>query len=68
MRELLARMRVGSPNNKIPIKSQRTNMEINSNLSRMFSLWFRNLSCKKYLNLLVVRIGENISLFSRSPM
>ena len=33
MRELLARMRVGSPNNKIQLKTPRTNMEINSNLS-----------------------------------
>ena len=52
MRELLARMRVGSLNNKIQIKTQRTNMEINSNLSRISSLHYLEiLVAKKYSNL-----------------
>ena len=44
MRELLARMRVGSPNNKIQIKTPRTNMEISSNYTEC--VFCRNSPCK----------------------
>ena len=68
MRELLARMRVGSLNNKIQLKTPRTNMEINSNLSRISRLQSRNeksSSCKKIFQSFSCE-GENILIFSRS--
>ena len=67
MRELLARMRVGSLNNKIQIKTQRTNMEINSNLSRISSLQSRNPTvAKKYFNILVVRLTIYFDILKKS--
>ena len=56
MRELLARMRVGSLNNKIQIKTQRTNMEINSNLSRISSLHYLEILVAKNIPILVVKM------------
>ena len=54
MRELLARMRVGSPNNKIQIKTPRTNMEISLNYTEF--VFSRNSPCNVKISIFPTEI------------